>query len=286
MDATVTGTQIEQFLREQLHSAENTLGEPLGGPAWGDALVGFSRGEDPLWGEIKASIGPFYWEPIEIFRTTFPDLSVEPGDLTVIAWVLPHTEATKEANRRETRLPSERWARARKFGEQFNVTLRKRLVGWLASQGIAAVAPQLSAHWAMHVSDRFGLASSWSERHAAHISGLGTFGLCDGLITPVGKAMRCGSVVAHLQLPATERPYTSHREYCPYFTDGSCGACMTRCPVGAITVEGHDKAVCQNYIDTQTAPYILREWGLPETYGCGLCQTKVPCETGIPKRGE
>jgi hypothetical protein len=35
-------------------------------------------------------------------------------------------------------------------------------------------------------------ASSWSERHAAHAAGLGTFGLCDGLITAKGKAMQGG----------------------------------------------------------------------------------------------
>ena len=46
----------------------------------------------------------------------------------------------------------------------------------------------------MKMSEKYGMASCWSERHAAFVSGLGTFGLCDGLITPVGKAMRCGSV--------------------------------------------------------------------------------------------
>ena len=36
------------------------------------------------------------------------------------------------------------------------------------------------------------------ETHAAHAAGLGTFGLCDGLITPIGKAIRVGSVVAKM----------------------------------------------------------------------------------------
>ncbi len=275
--------KIEEFIRDFVRSGENTLGDGGGEPCWGDPLVGFSRGDDTLYGAIKLSVGDFYWEPAEIFRKTFPDAAAQPGELSVIAWVLPQTRATREANRRETSLPSERWARSRKFGEACNVGLRARLVAWLASQGVPALAPQLSAHWAMHPSPRFGHSSSWSERHAAHVSGLGTFGLCDGLITPAGKAMRCGSVIARLELPPTPRPYTTHRAYCPHFTDGSCGACIARCPVGALSTQGHDKAICRDYIEGVTVPHILERWGLTDTYGCGLCQTGVPCESRIPE---
>ena len=59
----------------------------------------------------------------------------------------------------------------------------------------------LFSQWARVTSDRFGFASTWSERHAAYASGLGTFGLSDGLITPRGQAMRCGSVVARIAVP-------------------------------------------------------------------------------------
>ena len=44
------------------------------------------------------------------------------------------------------------------------------------------------------------------QRHAAHAAGLGTFGLCDGLITAKGKAMRAGSVVARIAVAQTPRP--------------------------------------------------------------------------------
>ena len=97
----------------------------------------------------------------------------------------------------------------------------------------------LSPLWERKESERFVFASNWSERHAAHAAGLGTFGLCDGLITPVGKAMRCGSVVARIKIPATPRPYKHHREYCLFFTKGTCGKCIKRCPAEAVTKEGH-----------------------------------------------
>jgi len=48
----------------------------------------------------------------------------------------------------------------------------------------------LSPPFKRETSEKYGYASSWSERHIAYVAGLGTFGFCDDLITPVGKAMR------------------------------------------------------------------------------------------------
>ena len=155
----------------------------------------------------KEHAGPFHWTPLEIFKLTFPDSPAEAGDLSVISYVLPQTEATKADNRRETEHPSERWARARIFGEQVNVNLRRHLVGSLEKGGIEVVAPMLSPLWERKEGGPLVYASTWSERHIAHACGLGTFGLCDGLITPRGKAMRLGSVVARIDLPVTPRPY-------------------------------------------------------------------------------
>ncbi|NIR13985.1 MAG: epoxyqueuosine reductase, partial [Desulfobacterales bacterium] len=115
----------------------------------------------------------------------------------------------------------------------------------------------------------------------AYASGLGTFGLCDGLITPVGKAMRTGSVVARIQVPPTSRPYREHQEYCLFFTKGICGICIKRCPVGAITEAGKDKPTCHKHLFPVTKDYVTSEYGF-DGYGCGLCQTRVPCESKIP----
>ena len=221
------------------------------------------------------------WTPWEVFAQTFPGAPVEPAELTVICWILPQTEATKADNRRETRYPAERWARARIFGEQVNVKLRWHVVEALGEAGYPAVAPMLSPQWQWRESDRYVFSSTWSERHAAYASGLGTFGLCDGLITPVGKAVRVGSVVARMQIPPTPRPYQDHRAYCLFFNHGICGQCMARCPVGAITEAGHDKVKCSRHLKPATEKFVRANFGF-DGYGCGLCQTGVPCESGIP----
>ena len=272
---------IETSIREFVKSPENNLGTQEHEPSWAEPLVGFSRGDDPLYVQFKNDIGPFYWTPLEIFKKTFPETRINPSELSVISWILPQTDKIKQDNRKETTHPSERWARSRKFGEDFNVKLRDQVVDLLTKAGYAALAPSNSPYFEIQTSARFGAASTWSERHAAYVSGLGTFGLCDGLITPVGKAMRCGSVIARISIPPTKRQYTEPHAYCLFFSKGKCGTCIKRCPAGAITEQGHNKEKCIEYVYSVTSPYVSAQFGF-DSYGCGLCQTKVPCESRIP----
>ncbi len=279
----MSAARVEQIIQDCIdHSDDNTLGRD-DEPAWKDVLVGSASGADPLFEDYKTHVGPFHFTPQEIFERTFPGSRVSPEELTVISWILPHREETKADNRKQDFYPSERWARVRIFGERFNASLRAHVVEALAQEGIQAVAPQLSPHWSREQSPRYGRASRWSERHAAYAAGLGTFGLSDGLITQRGKAHRAGSVVARVVIPPTSRPYEDHHAYCLFFTDGSCMACADRCPVGAIDRNGHDKEICFRHVKETCALHVQERFGF-EGYGCGLCQTGVPCESGIPKR--
>ncbi len=261
----------------------NALGNATGEKAWDEPRVGFARGDDPIFPFLKADIGAFLWTPDEIFRLTYPDLDRPPGALSVISWILPQTEATRSDNRAARDLPAERWSRSRVFGEAFNVKLAAHVIERLREVGIPAVAPSLlSPAWRWQTSQRYGFSSSWSERHAAYAAGHGTFGLCDGLITEAGKAVRCGSVVADVPLDPTPRPYRDPHAYCLFYTRGACGKCIDRCPAGAISTRGHDKDKCRDYLFATVSPRVKSVFGF-ESYGCGLCQTGVPCEAGIPR---
>jgi epoxyqueuosine reductase QueG len=257
------------------------LADGSGEPAWASPLVGFASGADPVFAQFKEVVGPFHWTPSEAFSLAFPERDADPGSLAVVGWVLPQTERTKAANRAQTMYPAERWARSRIFGEAFNDALRRHVVDQLRDAGIPAVAPVLLPQWKSVKSEQFVYASTWSERHMAFASGLGTFGLCDGLITPLGKAIRVGSVVAQASIPATRRPYSDHQAYCLFLSRGTCGKCIDRCPVGALSAQGHDKRACSDHTGGTCREYVKREFGF-EGYGCGLCQTGVPCESGIP----
>lgn len=276
--AAWTMETIRGFLE---NSPDNTLGTPGGEKAWDDFLVGFSRGDDPLYRDYKRHVGPYHWTPMEIFALSFPDIAAVPPELSVISWILPQTEATRADNRKEKKYPAERWVRNRVLGEQCNRSLRAHLQSELTLMGFPAVAPMLSPAWSRKDSETYTYASTWSERHAAYASGLGTFGLSDGLITPRGKAVRVGSVVVKAEIPPTPRPYTDHYAYCLFFTKGICGRCIQRCPVGAISEKGHEKVSCGSHVRGAAAEHARASYDF-NGYGCGLCQTGVPCESKIP----
>ena len=151
------------------------------------------------------------------------------------------------------------------FGEDFNEALRKHVAESLTKSGHLAVAPTLSPKYKTEKSERYVLASTFSERHAAYASGLGTFGLCDGLITAKGKAMRCGTVVAR----HTNRPQRLVPTKIIMLTVSSMpkglAACAPRCPGGAVTSKsGHDKLACMKQLAV-TTQYPKNNMALPDT---------------------
>ena len=253
-----------------------------GGRYWDSPLVGFASGKDPLFKKYKKLIGRFHWTPEEIFELAFGE-SQPSGELSVISWVLPASEDIRKSNRKETKYPSLLWAHARDFGEQFNTKLRNHLISLLTKGGYKAVAPLDSPNFRRLRDPRVGLASSWSERHVAYACGLGSFGLSDGFITPKGKAIRLGSVVTNLPLKPSPRAVSHPYANCLFYLDRTCQACVARCPAGAITTRGHNKDKCEEYSYGFVPPLKKDEYGVSVT-GCGLCQTKVPCEFEIPKK--
>ena len=297
---------VETFVRDFLADPQNNnLGSSPTEKAWESFALGFSSGGDELYGFWKEHIGEFHWSPAEAFALGMSPAGLEspaaaraaadatpgaanapvarPEELTVISWALSHTEVTKADNRGQSKMPSERWTRSRVFGQSRNRALHRALVAALAAQGHSAVAPALLPQYSERVSALRGRASNWSERHVAYTSGLGTFGLSGGLITPLGSAVRLGSVVVKAQIPPTPRAYSGGFDYCLYFNGGACTACVDRCPVGSIGADGRDKPACARHLEVVTAEFVEREYGF-RGYGCGLCQTGVPCESAIPTR--
>lgn len=265
------------------NSPENRIGGSYDEKAWTEPLVGFSRGDDPYYDWLKKDIGDFLFTPYEIFAKTFPTVETEPSDLSVICWILPQTEATKTDMRRANRYPAERAALASRVnGEIFNQKIAKYVADTLNENGYETVVPVMTEHWGIRMSEKYGKASSWSEKHAAFISGLGTFSLTDTLITELGTAVRIGSVVSRIRTEATERKYSGYGEYCLHLSKGGCMKCADRCPAGAINENGHDKAKCEEYQGQVTSKYINENYKINVRY-CGLCQFNVPCESCIPE---
>ncbi|MCL0073973.1 epoxyqueuosine reductase [Dehalococcoidia bacterium] len=203
-----------------------------------------------------------------------------PERLSVVSWILPITDKTRKSNRGETLIPARFWAYTRWHGEKFNEALREHVVEIVTGMGYLAVAPVSQPYFRIDTTNDKGAYSNWSERHVAYAAGHGTFSLSDGFITERGIAHRCGSVVTDLVMTASPRTADNPYSNCLFYVDGSCKACIARCPAGAITENGHDKIKCQAYLRDDIG-YLLKEYDVGVT-GCGLCQVKVPCEFQNP----
>ena len=230
-----------------------------------EPMFGFCAADDDMFKELKTPgvISDEHLSPEEWL----------PSAKTVISFFLPLTERIRSSNTADKAWPSEEWMHGRIEGQQFVNELSLYVAKLLTDAGYKSVVPFLDERFKMGKALKTPFTSNWSERHAAYISGLGTFGLSKCMITVKGTAGRFGSVVTELELPRDTRPYTDIYEYC-----SMCGACAALCPVDCITLEnGKVDKPCFDFLEDVLAAHKPR-------YGCGKCQVKVSCETKRPEK--
>lgn len=219
-------------------------------------LLSVASASDPLFLELKKEevVGPHHLTPKEWM----------PGAETVVSYFLPFSKEIREANRGPG-LPAIEWLYGRIEGERVNEALRRYLLKEVEIRGVEALIPTFDPRFA--VIDR---KSNYSERHVAYVAGLGTFSLSRSLITTMGCAGRYGSLLIGEEMEIPPRPYKEREERC-----NLCGECIARCPAGAIGKNGKEIEICAHYLDEIKNRFKPR-------YGCGKCQTGVPCEDRIP----
>jgi epoxyqueuosine reductase QueG len=248
-----------------------------------EPLIGFVKGDDPIFTEYKKIIGPHHFTPEEIMAWQAKSNDVpppKPEDLSVVSFVMPITKLTKRENASMKEWPSERWAQTRLLGEIFSQVMVRDIVTFLMDHGVLAVSPDVTPMFNKKRYPVVGWASPWSHRHMAYAAGLGTFGMHDFFITEAGAAHRVGSFVVNKRLePNRTRPTDIHA-YCLHHQGVKCLKCAAKCPVNAISESGHDKEICYKKV-AGTIPYCNKNYHI-FIYGCGLCSTGVPCESRIP----
>lgn len=278
--------QLDQIIQKTYTSLELNHFSTLGRPdhvMWDAPFFGVSKGDDPYYNFLKEHIGPFHWSPLEAFRSKYSGES-EASRLRVVSICFPQTMESKATQSKETVCPSREWIVTRGEWEPLIREFSQKITNMLEEMGIRSTSIELTPGLMVHKDGNFGLSSTWSHRHAAYISGLGTFGLSEGLITEKGKAVRFTTLIIEAPLEVRERSYIDHHEWCLYFRDGSCGVCMSRCPIQAITENGHDKNACANYEDIFAEKYWPKDIERGDyILGCGLCQVAIPCQNGKPK---
>ncbi len=237
-----------------------------------EPVFGVSSAEDEIYREFKKKeiVGDNFMLPGEWL----------PMANSVVSFFLPFTERVRRSNRGKPEDTSSEWLHARIEGQAFIDAYTEKLRDYFVSRGAAACVPATDPRFSVQTTvlppgdhKALHIASNWSERHAAYAAGLGTFCLTRGLISERGVAGRYGSVIVTEAIDPDERPYSGVYEYCI-----RCGACVGRCPAGAISPEhGKDQLKCRQWMDLTREKYDPR-------YGCGKCQVGVPCEDRIPGR--
>lgn len=227
-----------------------------------DPLIDFGDAGDPRFRQLREDVEPTHLLPEELLS----------GARSVVSFFLPFEPWVVEANARQRKPVAREWAVA--------YVETNALIGRITSHLITALAERDVRAAGEPVTDNFDpetLISRWSHKSVAVIAGLGSFGLHRMVITDAGCAGRFGSLVVDADLPVSAQ---EPRERCLYFHDGSCRACVTRCPVDALTEGGIDKQCCWNRCLEVAEVY--KQVGKAEA--CGKCAIG-PCsfESAVPE---
>ncbi|MGQ9583893.1 MAG: epoxyqueuosine reductase [Anaerolineae bacterium] len=239
-------TFIEGYITRQVAAAPTAT-------RYRPPLVGFAAADDPAWARLRQVAHPTHFLPTDLL----------PGARTVAAFFVPFAEEIVEANRRSETVSRE-WALAYVETNSLIHRIVEGLVAALGERGVRAVGRPPTGDY-----DADTLMSRWSNKSAAAIAGLGSFGLHRMLITDLGCAGRCGSWVMDAEVELTSGPQP---ERCLYFSDGSCTVCVGACPAGAL----REAAPGEPNLDRQRCHEYIRQTNqrfadLPSSASCGKC---------------
>ena len=241
---------ITAFVRQQVEQAGTET-------RYRPPLVGFADAADPRFAQLREICEPTHSLPSDLL----------PAARAVISFFLPFAEKAVEANRAQRHQVAREWALAYVETNALINDIGQRLIAALAERGVKAAAEPATHNW-----DPVTLISRWSHKSVAAITGLGSFGLHHMLITDAGCAGRFGSLVVDAVLEPTSSPNAPVVQRCSYFVDGSCTACVSHCPTGALTEAHLDKQLCYRWLLHVGEDF--RELGVADA--CGKCATG-PC---------
>ena len=225
---------------------------------WRKPLVRFADARHSGFEELKQIVDRQHHLPQDFL----------PGAKTVISWFLPFAQDLAQSNL-DGRLSSARWADAYLVTNEMAAWINGQLVAYIQNELDADAAIPADAGMISMENPR----SRWSQRHVAYLAGQGTFGMNNMLISDVGSVGRYFSLVTTLNV-VPDVPIALER--CLWKRTGTCGLCMKRCQVGALTEAGFDRFKCLEQCLVNTRKY-------PGADVCGKCTVELPCSYGIPE---
>ena len=250
MTGQTLGESVESFIAQRVGTAGTTT-------RYRRPLVGFADAGDPAWLRLREIAEPTHLLPTDLL----------PHAKTVVAFFLPFAEVVVRANREAGGMARE-WAVAYIETNALINKIAEELIVALDEWSVTAAAQPATHNW-----DPVTLISSWSHKSAAAIAGLGSFGLHRMLITELGCAGRCGSLVIDAYVDPTSAPQP---ERCRFFYDEQCTYCVDECPVNALQMVPKDQ---MNLNKHGCHAHILEVKAVLGADCCGKCAVG-PCALG------
>jgi len=268
--------ELEKSLNQSVLDARGPFYESCGGGRFFSSVSAGIQSASHRIFESYTRMIPGHGMPVDFFEKEHPDPPV--GKLTVLSLAFHIAPRIVEENSREVFLPARSWFEARHRFDFISGPVGEILRGLFP--GIRMVMPVKSVHYRADLSSRTPV-SNWSERHVAFACGLGSFGLHGALITRLGCTHRLTSIIIDREIEGGEEPPTDPYFSCPHFADGTCGACVFRCPVGAIAPGKHIIEKCYDHEWLTCRERSVQAYG-STVAACGLCMCGVPCSLDMP----
>jgi len=244
-------------------------GEQVVVPVLAAPLIGVASASNPLFESFGRDeiIGSQWRRPQEWM----------PEAKSVVAFFFPVSEEIRARHRAATTATNEAWTYGYgKHGQLVDAFL-SGMTAELEGQGVRTFIPTKDPSFKIETQsvmnggkEDLHFSTSWSNRHVAFAAGLGTFGIHRHLITSKG----CSGVLASMILDCEMEPSVADYKS-PYDNCIHCGACVRRCPAGAITLEN-----LRNLKECRTYAATLRSKDDPGY--CGKCLAGIPCESVKP----
>lgn len=250
MDKNTIKENIKSIIRNYIQKYEDN---PNIKTKWREAVIKFGDARSKLYEELKNSVQSDHIMPTDVME----DAKV------VIAYFIPFVGEISKSND-NSGLASEEWAIAYRETNKLFEILNEHISNYIKSLGYnASPAPKEATSL-----DKKIIKSHWSYRHIAKISGLGTFGINNLLITEKGSCGRINTVITNLDCVEIDEPIKE--EYCLYKKNKSCTVCIDKCPCGALNVNSFDREKCYN-LCLENA----KVNGGSDI--CGKCAVELPC---------
>ena len=231
-------------------------------------VFAIARADDPLFINIKRPevVGEHHLLPEDWL----------PGAKSVLSVFLPYEHGTVEANTRDPIVPAIEWVYTRVDGQRFLLEIGAKIRDALIADSYLAIVPCADDRCVMQNS-RIPVSgtehippysTNWSERHVGYVAGLGTFGMSTNFISKAGCAGRLISIITDWETAPDVRDYDDWLGYC-----NRCGTCIKRCQAKAHFHDKHgkDHDKCLAFMKKAAEMHAPR-------YGCGKCQSGLPCD--------